>query len=91
MFVSGDVIFFVYSEGAEQVQTGGVVIALDDALLTVALPHGIELINMRSPVFGRGWIVEHALRAMTPVEAEAYSRDKLRQLRARARARPPAR
>ena len=80
MFVPGDLMFFVYMEAGEATQTGGIVISNDDALLTVALPHGVEVINMRSPVFGRGWVVEHAPRQMTPEEALAFSRRRLEEL-----------
>jgi len=80
MFIPGDLVFFVYYEGTEQLQTGGVVIRCDDGLIAVALPHGVEVINMRSPIFGRAWLVEHAPSAMTPDEALAFSRTRLEQL-----------
>lgn len=80
MFVPGDLVFFVYSEAAEQVQTGGIVISYDDFLLTVALPHGVEIINLRSPIFGRAWRVEHAPYDMTSEEAFEFSKVRLEQL-----------
>ena len=80
MFVPGDLIFLVYSEGGEPLQTGGIVISLDDALLTVAMLHGVEVMNMRSPVFARAWVVEHAPRSMTPEEALEFSYRRLEEL-----------
>ena len=81
MFIPGDLIFFAQVQHGEEVQTGGIVIALDDGLVTVALPHGVELVNMRSALFARAWLVEHAPREMSADEALAFSRDRLAQLR----------
>ncbi len=80
MYIPGDLIFFVYSEAGEQVQTGGIVVSYDDFLLTVALPHGVEIINMRSSIFGRSWRVEHAPYDMTSEEAIEFSKIRLEQL-----------
>lgn len=80
-FVPGDLVFFVYMDGGEPRQTGGIVIDLDEGLLTVRLPHGVELYNLRSPIFGRAWRVEHAPHEMTPEEALAFSHERLAELR----------
>ena len=81
MFIPGDLIFFAQVEHGKELQTGGIVIELADGLLTVALPHGVEVVNMRSALFARAWLVEHAPREMTAGEAFAFSRERLAQLR----------
>ena len=46
-FVPGDLVFFERVVRGVEAQAGGIVLGVDDGLLTIALPHGVELLNMR--------------------------------------------
>jgi hypothetical protein len=59
------------------------VIGLDDGLLTIALPQGIEVWNMRSAHFGSAWRVEHTPHSMTEDEALEFAARRLAELRRR--------
>jgi hypothetical protein len=82
-FERGDLIFFRFRQRDDDLQSGGIVIALDDGLLTVALPHGVELWNLRSAQFVSAWRVEHTPRAMDEDEALEFAAHRLSELRRR--------
>ena len=80
-FERGDLIFFRCQRDGVEVQSGGIVIALDDGLLTVAVPHGVELWNLRAPQFVNAWRVEHAPHAMSEDAALDFAVRRLAELR----------
>jgi len=45
-------------------------------------PARVEVVNLRSVACARAWCVEHAPSAMTPDEALAYGRERMRRMRA---------
>ena len=79
----GDLVFFTHVEHGGVERSGGIVIAIDDGLLTLALPQGVETWNMRSTQFVNVWRVEHAPRALGSKEALAFSEERLAELRRR--------
>lgn len=82
-FERGDLVVFRHLQRGEETQSSGIVIDLDDGLLTIALPQGVEVWNMRSAHFGSAWRVEHTPGAMTEDEALAYAARRLEELRRR--------
>ncbi len=82
-FERGDVVVFRHVQRGDDTQSSGVVIDLDDGLLTVALSQGVEVWNMRSALFGSAWRVEHTPGAMTEGEALAFAARRLEELRRR--------
>ncbi len=82
-FERGDLVFFRHLSRGAETQSAGIVINLDDGLLTIALPQGIEVWNMRSTLFGSAWRVQHTPRAMTEDEVVAFAVQRLAELRRR--------
>ena len=82
-FERGDLVFFRHMSRGEEAQSAGIVIGLDEGLLTIALPHGIEVWNMRSALFGSAWRVQHSPRSMTEHEALEFAAERLAELRSR--------
>lgn len=80
-FERGDLVLFRHEQDGRETQSGGIVIDLDDGLLTIALPQGVEVWNMRSPRFGSAWRVEHTPGAMSEEEALAFAVRRLAELR----------
>ncbi len=80
-FERGDLVLFRYEWRGQELQSGGIVINLDDGLLTMALPQGVETWNMRSPRFGSAWRVEHTPGVMTEDQALAFAAERLEELR----------
>ncbi len=80
-FERGDLVFFRHGRGGKEHQAGGIVINIDDGLLTMALPQGVEVWNMRSSEFGSAWRVEHTPRAMSEDDALAFAAQRLLELR----------
>ncbi|MBM4416495.1 MAG: hypothetical protein FJ035_09755 [Chloroflexi bacterium] len=79
-FERGDLVVFRSTEAGTETQQGGIVLALSDGLLTVALPHGVEVWNMRATRFVSAWRVEHTPGAMTEDEALAFAARRLGEL-----------
>ncbi len=82
-FERGDLVFFRHLSRGVETQSAGIVINLEDGLLTIALPQGIEVWNMRSTLFGSAWRVQHTPRTMTEDEAVAFAVQRLAELRRR--------
>jgi hypothetical protein len=82
-FERGDLVFFRHLANGEETQSGGIVISLEDGLLTIALPQGVEVWNMRSALFGSAWRVEHTPRPMDEDEALDFAEMRLDELRRR--------
>jgi hypothetical protein len=82
-FERGDLVFVRHLNHGAEVHSGGIVIALDDGLLTIALPHGVEMWNLRSAQVMSAWRVEHTPRAMTEDEALDFAAHRLAELRRR--------
>lgn len=82
-FERGDLIFFRHLSRGSETQSAGIVINVDEGLLTIALPQGIEVWNMRSSLFGSAWRVEHTPRAMTEDEAVTFAVQRIAELRRR--------
>jgi hypothetical protein len=80
-FEPGDLVMFRHLQHGRETQSGGIVINLDDGLLTVALPQGVEVWNMRGPGFGSAWRVEHTPGPLTEDEALAFAAQRLAELR----------
>ena len=82
-FERGDLVMFRHLREGVDTQSGGIVVSLDDGLLTVALPQGVEVWNMRGPHFASAWRVDHTPGPMTEVEVLEYAAVRLRDLRRR--------
>lgn len=82
-FERGDLVVFRAIEAGAETQRGGIVLALDDGLLTVALMHGVEVWNMRSAQFVNAWRVEHAPGAMSEPETLTFAARRLDELQRR--------
>lgn len=80
-FERGDLVLFRHEHDGRETQSGGIVIDLDDGLLTIALPQGVEVWNMRSPRFGFAWRVEHTPGPMSEEAALAFAVRRLAELR----------
>ena len=80
-FEAGDLVLFRHMSRGVEAQSAGIVIGLDDGLLTIALPHGIEIWNMRSALFGSAWRMQHTPHAMTEDEALEFAARRLAELR----------
>ncbi len=80
-FERGDLVAFRYVHDGDATQSAGIVIELEDGLLTIALPQGVETWNMRSSLFGSAWRVEHTPGPMTEDEALAFAARRLAALR----------
>ncbi|MFN8639695.1 MAG: hypothetical protein U0360_09630 [Dehalococcoidia bacterium] len=80
-FERGDLVGVHHVRQGEETQSVGVVIDLDDGLLSLVLPHGVEVWNMRSTLFVRTWRIEHTPGAMTEEEALAHASRRLQELR----------
>ena len=82
-FERGDLVFFRHLRRGQETQSGGIVVDLDEGLLTVALPQGVEVWNMRSALFGSAWRVEHTPRSMSEDEVLEFAAQRLAELRRR--------
>ena len=82
-FERGDLVAFRHLEHGAETQSAGIVVDLEDGLLTIALPHGVEVWNMRSSTFGSAWRIEHTPGAMTEEEVLAFAVERLEALHRR--------